>query len=269
MALLACDAIAQKNDFGFWAGGANYFGDLNTQTSFHFTNPAGGIFYRYNFDERISARVNLNVGRVWADDAYSDDYYQTTRNLGFSSNILESSAHLEFNFLPYSLKPYASINNKQKYTPYLLAGLGVFHFNPMVKYNNQKVQLQPLGTEGQGYIQYPELKRYKRTSTALVFGGGFKFRVGRMTTFHIEAAVRKTATDYLDDVSGVYADPVILLHEGGSDVAFLADPSVEVLGEPIGAPGKMRGDSIKNDDYFFFGFGFSYTLRPYRCPYQK
>ncbi|MBA2423544.1 MAG: outer membrane beta-barrel protein, partial [Chitinophagales bacterium] len=151
MALLACDAIAQKNDFGFWAGGANYFGDLNTQTSFHFTNPAGGIFYRYNFDERISARVNLNVGRVWADDAYSDDYYQTTRNLGFSSNILESSAHLEFNFLPYSLKPYASINNKQKYTPYLLAGLGVFHFNPMVKYNNQKVQLQPLGTEGQGY----------------------------------------------------------------------------------------------------------------------
>jgi hypothetical protein len=69
-------------------------------------------------------------------------------------------------------------------------------------------------------------------------GGGFKFRVGRQTGITIEGAVRKTFTDYLDDVSGVYADPVILLNEGGPDVAFLADPSVEVVSEPVGATGK-------------------------------
>jgi hypothetical protein len=52
-------------------------------------------------------------------------------------------------------------------------------------------------------------------------------------------------------------------------VAFLGDPSSEVLDEPIGEAGKMRGDNIKSDDYLFFGVGFIYTLRSYKCPYQK
>jgi len=252
-----------------WVGGADYFGDINAQTSLLFFNPAGGVFYRRNFDERISARVNLNAGRVWADDAYANNYYQVSRNLGFASNIYELSAQFEFNFLPYTTIPYSSMNAKHKFSPYLMAGFGVFHFNPFAKYNGQKVFLQPLGTEGQGYPEYPDLKHYRRTSTAILMGGGFKFRIGRQTGLTIEGAIRKTFTDYLDDVSGVYADPVILYNEGGPDVAFLADPSVEVVSEPVGAPGKMRGDSSKSDDYFLLGIGFSYTFKPYRCPYQR
>lgn len=85
----------------------------------------------------------------------------------------------------------------------------------------------------------------------------------------LEGGVRKTSTDYLDDVSGVYADPIILLHEGGEEVAFLSDPSVEVTGEPVGVTGKMRGDNHKSDDYFFFGLGIIYTLKPYKCPFQR
>lgn len=252
-----------------WLGGADYFGDINTQTSFRFVNPAGGVFYRHNFDERISARITVSDGRVWADDAYANNYYQNTRNLGFASNIVEAGAQIEFNFMPFTTIPFSYMNAKHKFSPYVLAGFSVFHFNPYAIYNGEKIYLQPIGTEGQGYPGYEDLKHYKRTSTAMMFGGGFKFRVGRLTTVHLEGAIRKTATDYLDDVSGVYADPVILLHEGGPTVAFLGDPSVEVLGEPIGATGKMRGDSKKNDDYFLFGVGVSFTLRPYRCPYPK
>jgi hypothetical protein len=266
--VLSFSAFAQKDDFGAWLGGANYFGDLNTETRLRFVNPAGGLFYRHNFDERISARINAGAGRVWADDAYATNYYEVTRNLGFSTNIFEASAQLEFNFLPYSTIPYSSMKEKHRFTPYVAMGFGVFHFNPFVKYNGEKVFLQPLGTEGQGYPpEFP--KSYKRTSTAFLIGGGFKIRLGRVTGLTIEGGVRKTSTDYLDDVSGVYADPNILLGEGGPMVAFLADPSVEILPEPVGATGKMRGDSKKNDDYFFFGVGFSYTLKPYRCPYPN
>ncbi len=84
-----------------------------------------------------------------------------------------------------------------------------------------------------------------------------------------EAAVRKTSTDYLDDVSNTYADPIILFHEGGQQTAFLADPSAEVTDEPVGAVGKMRGDNHKSDDYLLFSISFIYTLKPYKCPFQK
>lgn len=270
-ALLICclSARAQKNDFGLWLGGANYFGDINTGTNFRFVNPAGGIFYRYNFDERISARFNINGGRVWADDAYANNEYQQTRNLGFSSNILEASFQFEFNFMPYTGAPGFSSNDKHRFSPYVMAGFGVFHFNPSVVYNGDKVFLQPLGTEGQGYPQYPDSKPYKRTSTAWLMGGGFKYRLTSQIGATLEGGVRKTSTDFLDDVSGVYADPVVLLHEGGPMVQFLGDPSAEVLPEPIGSTGKMRGDNIKSDDYFFFGIGITYTLKPYRCPYPR
>lgn len=264
---VAFSVQAQKNDFGLWAGGANYFGDINTGTNFRFVNPAGGFFYRRNFDERISFRFNLDGGRVWADDQYADNYYQQTRNLGFSSNIFEASFQFEFNFMPYNGAPSSSTGDRHRFSPYVMAGFGVFHFNPFVKYNGEKVLLQPVGTEGQGYPQYPELKKYKRTSTCWLIGGGIKYRIGSRTGISFEAGVRKTATDYLDDVSGSYADPVVLLYEGGPMAAFLGDPSAEVLAEPIGATGKMRGDNQKSDDYLFFGIGITRTLKPYRCPY--
>ncbi len=266
--LLGClSALAQKNDFGVWLGGANYFGDVNTGTDFRFVNPAGGVFYRRNFDERVSFRFNLNAGRVWADDQYANNYYQQTRNLGFSSNITEASFQFEFNFLPYTGAPGSTMGERHRFAPYVMAGFGVFHFNPTANYNGEKILLQEIGTEGQGYPQYPELKKYKRTSTAWLLGGGFKYRISALTGLTLEFGVRKTSTDYLDDVSGVYADPVILLYEGGPMAQFLGDPSAEILAEPIGATGKMRGDNVKSDDYLFFGIGITHTLKPYRCPY--
>ena len=41
MLITTFPASAQRWDFGPWIGGASYFGDLNTHTSFRFVNPAG------------------------------------------------------------------------------------------------------------------------------------------------------------------------------------------------------------------------------------
>lgn len=268
--VLAIQAKAQRWDYGLWLGGANYFGDLNTHTSLRFINPAGGFFTRYNIDDRLSLRGNLNTAHIWADDRFSNVYYEYTRNLGFSSMLYEASGQIEFNFLPYSNASNISYTNKQRYTPYVFVGFGIFRFNPRAEYNGEFVNLQPLGTEGQG-LDFYDLEKYKRTSTAFILGGGFKFRASKKLGMQIEGGIRKTSTDYLDDVSGVYADPIILRNESenGEMVAFLADPSVEILDEPIGQPGKMRGDNTKNDDYFFIGVGFVYTITPYKCPYPK
>jgi hypothetical protein len=129
-------------------------------------------------------------------------------------------------------------------------------------------ELQPLGTEGQGYAEYPDRVLYNRTAFTWLIGGGFKYRLAKGLGVQLEVGVRKTKTDYLDDVSGTYADPIVLFHEGGEEVAFLADPSVLISGEPVGATGKMRGDDTKKDDYLFAGIGLYYTINPYRCPMQ-
>ncbi|MBA3647185.1 MAG: hypothetical protein H0W62_01315 [Chitinophagales bacterium] len=253
--------MAQQQDLGAWIGSANYFGDLNTSTNFRFINPAGGIFYRYNIDDRISVRANLGGGRIWASDNYSENYYERNRNLSFFSPILETSAGFEFNFLQFNTNDY-----RHPFTPYVMAGFGGFYFNPSVKYQGVVYHLQNLGTEGQGYPEYPAITPYHRVSSTFIVGGGFKYRLQHSLGLQLEAAVRKTSTDYLDDVSGVYADPAVLLHEGGPVAAHLADPSVEVIDNPIGVPGKMRGDVSKNDNYLFIGIGIFYTLNPSKCP---
>lgn len=65
-----------------------------------------------------------------------------------------------------------------------------------------------------------------------------------------EAAVRKTFTDYLDDVSNVYADKLILQNEAGPLVVNLSDRSLELGGQPIGSTNKFRGDPTRKDNYF-------------------
>ena len=53
---------AQENEFGCWAGTAVYLGDLNPTVSFKNARWATGIFYRYNFNNRMAVRAEMNYG---------------------------------------------------------------------------------------------------------------------------------------------------------------------------------------------------------------
>ena len=68
-------------------------------------------------------------------------------------------------------------------------------FNPytMDAFNN-KVYLQPFGTEGQGIPAYPEKKEYKLTQFALPFGGGIKMSLSDYIQVSIEIGMRKLFT---------------------------------------------------------------------------
>jgi opacity protein-like surface antigen len=253
-------ASAQSSELGGWLGTANYFGDLNTETSFRFVHPAGGIFYRYDFNNRFSFRINGIYARVSADDKYSKNVWERVRNLNFYSDIFEGSAQFEFNFLP--LVP----NKRDKFfTPYITTGFGGFYFNPKTIYKGQVVQLQPLHTEGEGLPEYPDVPNYSLISSAWLVGGGVKFLLTPNWMLQIEAVNRKTLTDYLDDVSGQYADPTILLHEVNATSAALSNRS-GVISSTIGEPGSQRGDPANNDKYLLIGIGISYIFTPYKCP---
>ncbi|MFN8165701.1 MAG: DUF6089 family protein [Bacteroidia bacterium] len=249
-------ASAQYEEFGIMAGGSNYKGELSEHLfNTRFLHFAGGAFYRHNWDRRWSWKIEFNYGRVSGNDAYASNGYAIDRNLSFQSDIWEISPQVEFNFFAYETgRP------DYPWTPYVFTGLSIFHFNPKAYFGNDLVELQPLGTEGQGYNGE---KKYKRLVFAIPIGGGVKFNVGRIG-IGIEIGARRAYTDYLDDVSTLYAEKAQLLAHSGPLAVIMSDRSFTgndtSLTHPVPLWQKQRGDSTTPDWYLFGGITLYFRL---------
>lgn len=246
---------AQKtNEIGLFLGGSYYIGELNPTGHLNsLTRPAGGIVFRHNFGYRLSLTGSGILGSVQGIDARSSSFEQQQRNLSFRSRIYELAARMEFNFIEYKIG-----DDRHEFTPFMFLGLSVFNFNPKATYNNQWVGLQPLKTEGQA-------KGYLRTQLAIPFGAGVKMNLAKRIGLVVEWGMRKTFTDYLDDVSTVYANPADLAANGPAAVA-LADRS--------GASdniGRQRGNPRTKDWYCFTGLTLTFQLsdKPKSCSSYK
>jgi hypothetical protein len=238
---------------GGWIGASNYFGDLNTTFRFNRIHLAGGLAARYNFNDRLAIRFSGNYGRISASDADSKNIYEQRRNLSFNSILADATAQFEFNFMPY-------IHGHRDYffTPYMFVGPSAFYFNPTTEYQGQTIQLAGLGTEGQF-----KGEEYNTFQGALAFGMGFRYDLSYRWSLNIEFSARKLFTDYIDDVSGTYADVRDVRALRGDLAAALADRS----GEPkLGLPGRQRGNGKSNDTYMFLGIGAMYYFGNIRCP---
>lgn len=253
---------AQDWDYGMWAGFSNYFGDLNTRTSFEYMGPGAGVFARYNFNTRLAWKNGFNFGKVSFSDEASPDPFQRARNLSFHSNILEITSQLEVNFFRFEPR-----KERYKFTPYLSFGVSGFYFNPKAELDGVTYALQPIGTEGQN-DESTGKKPYSRFGFAIPVGGGFKYRFHPAWTLGVELGVRVTFTDYLDDVSTTYPENVFSFSVPRNIAEALSDRSGEV-GEPIGYAGKQRGMSDKKDQFLFFGLSLSYTILKERCPWPS
>lgn len=249
---------------GWEAGGlvgvSHYFGDLNT--NFRISDPglALGVFGRYNFNNRVAIKLGANYAQIAASDADSDNSFEQARNLSFRSTIIDGLAQFEFNFLPYNHG-----SRDEFFTPYLFAGLNVFKFNPQAEYNDEWIDLSPLGTEG----QFRGVEYYT-TTAGIVYGGGLKISFSYEWSIEFELSARRLFTDYLDDVSTTYADLDDLESLRGPLAVALADRSVELvpgdLDRPIGDTGRQRGNSNDNDMYVIFGASVVYYFGGINCP---
>jgi hypothetical protein len=157
----------------------------------------------------IAIRVEGNYGQVTAADSVlkhdvSVAGYRYLRNLSFRSIVLEAYLGLEFHPL---LLMTSFRENGITLSPYILAGIGLYNFNPQAKTGNNWVNLAALHTEGQGFAEYPDKKEYKLTQFNLPLGAGLKYEIGPLFNLRVEMLYRILRTDYLDDVSGTYADP--------------------------------------------------------------
>lgn len=252
------ETFLSRSSFGPMVGGSYYIGDLNKYRHFQNTHLSGGLIYRYYINSRIELRGALKYGKVSGADELSKNPTQQLRNLSFESSIFEIAGGLEFNYFNYKLG-----DGKYFFSPYLFVEIGVFRMKPMTEYNGDLIELQPLGTEGQGTSLSDE-DYYSLTQLVIPFGIGFKLNLGKKAAISFEYGLRKTFTDYLDDVSGNYVDGNLLAEESGNLAARLSNRSIGDY-EAIGP----RGNSSTKDWYSMFGIMLTFPLgKEGKCYYH-
>jgi len=248
--------------------GKKFIKDLNMGN----TQFAGSIFVSALYQDKVGLRLEATFGKVSADDKDLQSVKTTTygryeRNLSFRSNISEFSAIAEFHPL-YIFGNFDDDQNNTKtpplFSPYLLAGVGFFHFNPQAKLGSTWVDLQPLSTEGEGFAEYPNSKPYKLDQINIPLGVGVKYDLNSNLNVRAEFVYRKLNTDYLDDVSTTYVDPADYQYHftGAKYNNALALNARQKDLDPgyIVNKGDQRGNPSNKDAYFSFNIKLSLAL---------
>lgn len=259
--LKAQDAVVQEGEFGIGLGAGHYFGDLNTRAKLNRAKAAASIFFRKNLGNYIAIRVGASFVQLGYSDKYNThNQFMLERNLSFNSKVWELTLQGDFNFFRFMPGDPAF-----SFTPYITFGAGVFSYDPYAYLKGRKVNLRPLGTEGQGTNPYSSM------AICIPFGGGIKYALNDRFNIGFEVLHRFTNTDYLDDVSKTYPDRSVFPPNpdgSPSDGFLLFDRSYE-YGITTDKKGRSRGMSRQKDQFVTAMVHLSFNLQSYKCPTAK
>lgn len=247
-------AQAQSAEFLLMGGTSHYLGDLGgkngigsneiSDLDLNTTTYAIGLGLRIRLSETFALRMNGFYSRARGSDENTEREVRRDRNLSFYSPIIEGNILAEI---------YLGSTKRL----YFFGGVGNFYFNPKTKYQGKSYELQPLGTEGQNYL--PDKHPYDLTAFSFPFGIGYRFPLRNGGTLGVELMMRKTTTDYIDDVSGTYADRNQIAASGGAIAGLLSDRSTSTI-PGFSSEGAIRGDPTDNDNFSFFLLTYSIPL---------
>lgn len=226
-------------DYGITLGGANYLGDIGGSDEprkdfiydmkIKHTRWVVGAFVRRRLSRSFNLKLTGSYGRISGDDQNTRYAPRRARNLNFTNNIKELSLQTEYTF--YSDNDFGG---RGLYNPnfrvYGLVGIAGYFHKPVGEYRGndatfagQSADLRELRTEGQ-------IEEYDVYGLSVPLGFGFYFTYNRKYRFGWEMAYRFTFTDYLDDISTVYA----LDSELGDDpkrIAYANQTTPELIAE--------------------------------------
>lgn len=223
--------LTQNADIGLFIGGSNYSGDLTESAaiSVRQTHTCFGIHGRIELDPLISMKMQYSFLAISGDDKYSQRSGNSTRKLSFESNIHEINLTGQMQFMSLWSE------NTRRLNPYLQLGISIFKFNPTTQYGLETIELRALGTEGQGLTNYPD--KYSLIGIAFTMGFGLRYFLNSRYSLGVDALVRETNTDYLDDASTNYVSYETLLKNQGKIAADLGNKIFAATGTQRANPG--------------------------------
>ena len=214
--------------------GSNYFiGDASNDGF----DASFGMFIYYSLSPEIK---------------FKGSYLSTNLNTRFPDNFSESykiktqvnSLTLSGYYFLYELKNY-----QIKFDFHM--GLSVFRFQPKGQYNGFLYGLNNFNTEE---------NVYSLNQIAVPLGFSIQKEVFNFLTVGLELIYHKTFTDYLDDISGNYADYQNILDERGEIAAYFSDPS-RVNNEFDYQKEDPRGNTSSTDSFVSVLFSISKSLK--------
>jgi len=243
--------VQAQFEAGLMAGGSVYSGDVGPDGTRDYIRQlrfSYGGFLRYRINPYFALRGHYQDLDLFGEDDISRSSFRRSRNLHFYTDVDELSLQLE-------IHPF---RDDWPISPYLIGGVTAYQFSPQAFINGGFVELQPLGTQGQGLPGFEE--KYSLRRIALPLGGGLRFNFGRGMYFGLQISGRATFFDLLDDVGGTYVDESILAANGplAVELAFRGDeiPGAE---SSTPTPGAVRGGAA-NDYYYSATAHFSYQF---------
>jgi hypothetical protein len=229
------------------SGTSSYFGDLC---------PTGDCYSKGNFNFGIGMNRRLNdylfftfnaqYYRISASDAEFGNSGRLKRNLSFRSDNFEFSFIGNFEFLNYNTFRYMN-RSEFPISMFAFLGFGITTNNPTAKLGNTYYDLRPLKTEG---VDYSPI------AAVVPFGLGIGYKILSNLDVSIMAGYRYAFTDYLDDVSKTYVDPLTLSSPEAVKLAYRGDE----VGFPGYGAGAQRGNPSSKDGYLLFNFKVEYSL---------
>lgn len=230
--LLVLGANAQHTaEVGAQLGMASFVGDIEHPDYAKSVAPEFGLYARWSFNKRMAVRGQFNLGTLKGEGVLSqvlvgqsgtgqklddgnpgtaDPYvYQAdlSSNYRFDRAYQSMEALFEFNFQDYKIR-----STKMVFTPYVAMGIGVMYSRAQ---GGGTVILDPDieffvdGTGGyySGYDFLPDDKEISRLnseydtfSPVIPVGMGIKWNISDSFAINVEAMVRKTFTDRIDNL---------------------------------------------------------------------
>lgn len=279
-----------KVEIGLGIGPSFFLGDLGgnhgtgktfiKDVNIPLTKLSKGLYLSAYPTEWLGFRLALNYSTLEAHDSIIKDKggaetFRKQRNLSFESSVLEAYVAAEI-YPTVFFEQYDGLQGKLR--PYGLIGIGAFRFKPKAGYiepggSTKMVELKPLRLEGQGMIEYPDRKEYNLTQMEIPMGLGFKYYIKENMYVGFEILHRKTFTDYIDDVSTNYIDPVYF-------DSYLTPPEAQMANQLYYRENiinsntrpdlnEQRGDPTENDSFFSSVLRFGWRLNGNNSPNGK
>lgn len=242
---------AQVTEWGIMSGFSNYKGDLVVEgLLMKEVRPSLGLFYRTYDDETIfRSRFFLSYSQLSGhDNNYVEKNnpsfdFRVKRNLSFLTHYVEAGAILEMNFIE---RDYYVGMNEYFFRAYFLGGASLAYFRPTAEFQGKVYNLHKIQTEE---------KSYTPACLSIPLGLGFETELTDNITIGLEGMYRFTSTDYLDDVSGNYADIKAVKNRAGLPGVYLAYRNLEsqyptwsdTFAKQNNKAGKARGNAKDRD----------------------